>query len=67
MQEIDKIHFRQRSGKLLEALKKRKFNAVFFETPAEARDFIREQIHPGENVGIGGSITLRDHLKIVHW
>ena len=65
MQKIDKYRFRQRSGALLDALKKRKFNAVFFETPEEARDFILQQISPGESVGIGGSITLRDHLKIV--
>jgi hypothetical protein len=65
MQEIDKIYFRQRSVSLLEALRKKKFEAVFFETSQEAKNFILQQIQPGESVGIGGSITLRENLKIV--
>jgi hypothetical protein len=65
MQEFDKIYFRQRSGALLEALKKRKFDAAFFETPEEAKKFVLQQIKPEESVGIGGSITLREKLKIV--
>ena len=65
MQEIEKEYFRQRAGLLIEALKKKKFEAVFFETAEEAKNFILQQIQPGESVGIGGSITLRENLHIV--
>ena len=60
--EIDK--FRKRSSKLHETLKKRGFDAYFFETAPEARDFIENQIVPEETVGIGGSITIREGLGV---
>jgi len=65
MIEIEKERFRKRIPKLLEALKKRRFDPHYFETPAEARDFLKDQIQPGETVGVGGSITLRGELGIV--
>jgi hypothetical protein len=65
MQEIDKELIRKRMGSVLEALKKNRFEAHFFETAAEAKRFILDQIQPGETVGIGGSVTLREDLPII--
>ncbi len=65
MQEMDKIFFRKKVGATLEALKRKHFESYFFETSAEARQFILTRIKPGETVGIGGSTTLRDHLQII--
>jgi len=65
MQEIDKIYFRKKIPSVLEALQKKKFDPYFFETSGEAKQFILAQIKPGETVGIGGSVTLRENLQIV--
>ncbi len=65
MQEIEKIYMRKRIGSLMEALKKRKYETAFFETPEEAKQFILAQINPGETVGMGGSVTLRENLQMV--
>jgi hypothetical protein len=65
MLEIEKEQMRKRAPKMMEALKKRKFDAFFFETAAEARDFIRDHVQPEETVGIGGSVTLRQDLGVV--
>lgn len=65
MQEIEKIYMRKRIGPLLEALKKRRYEACFFETTEEAKQFVLAQIKPEETVGIGGSVTLRENLQIV--
>jgi len=65
MQEMDKIFFRKKVSPTLEALKKKNFEPYFFETSAEARQFILSRIQPGETVGIGGSATLRENLQIV--
>jgi len=64
MIELEKNRFRNRVPKLLEALKKRGFDAHFFETAPEAGEFIVNQISPQETVGIGGSITIRENLGI---
>lgn len=65
MLEIEKEQMRRRAPKMLESLKKKKFDAYFFETASEAGDFIRDNAQTGETVGIGGSITLREDLGIV--
>jgi hypothetical protein len=65
MQEIEKIYMRKKIGPLLEALKKRRYEACFFETPEEAKQFVLAQIKPEETVGIGGSVTLRENLQMV--
>ena len=64
MIELEKERFRRRAPKLLESLKKRGFDAHFFETGAEAGAFIQNQIAPDETVGIGGSVTIREDLGI---
>ena len=48
MQESDKVRYRKQIPKLLEALKKKKYDAYFFETIEEARDFIPSQIQAKE-------------------
>ncbi|MDZ4164399.1 MAG: lactate utilization protein [Smithellaceae bacterium] len=65
MIEFEKDKIRKSVPKILEEMKKRRFDPHFFETAAEARDFIVSQINPGETVGIGGSITLREDLAVV--
>ena len=65
MQEIEKIFMRKRIGPLMEALKKRRYEACFFETPEETRQFVLAQIKPEETVGVGGSVTLRGDLQMV--
>lgn len=64
MEAIEAEYLRKRIDSLLQALKERKFDACFFETKAEAKEFLLGQIQPGETVGIGGSVTLRENLQI---
>ena len=64
MIEFEKDRFRKRAPSLLEALKKRGFDACFFETVSEAREFIESRISKEETVGIGGSVTIREKLGI---
>ena len=65
MIEIEKEQMRKRAPKMLEALKKRNFDAHFFETGAEAREFITGLVQPDETAGFGGSVTLRQDLGLV--
>ncbi len=65
MQEIEKEYVRKRIGVILDALKTKGFEAFFFETRAEAKQFILGQIKTGETVGIGGSVTLREDMPII--
>ncbi len=65
MRETDKIRFRLMAPRILTALTKKQYEAGFFETIPEAKSFILGRIEPGETVGIGGSITLREDMQIV--
>lgn len=65
MLESDKARYRKLMPKILESLKKKKFDPYFFETIEEARRFVPTQVQKGETVGIGGSVTLRQHLGVV--
>ena len=65
MQEFEKERYRRLIPKILESLKKKKFEAHFFETIEEARKFIPGLVDKGETVGIGGSATLRDKMDLV--
>lgn len=65
MEHSEKIYFRLRVAKLLPELKKRQYDPYFFETAGEAKEFILGLINPGETVGVGGSVTLRQNLNIV--
>lgn len=65
MKEDEKVYYRARMPKILEALAKKQYDPYFFETAAEARRFILDKINTDETVGIGGSITMREDLRIV--
>ena len=65
MQEFEKTMHRRQMPKLLDALKKKKYDPYFFENIDEARDFIPGLIQPKETVGAGGSVTLRKDLGVV--
>ena len=65
MQEFEKERYRKLAPKILEALKKKKFEGHFFETMDEARQFIPGLVEKGQTVGVGGSVTLRDNLDLV--
>ena len=65
MLESDKERYRKLMPKILESLKKKKFDPYFFETIEEARRFIPTLVQKGETVGIGGSVTLRHDLGVV--
>jgi hypothetical protein len=65
MLESDKERYRKLMPKILESLKKKKFDPYFFETIEEARRFIPAQVQKEETVGIGGSVTLRQDLGVV--
>lgn len=65
MRETEKIYYRKKASNILDVLRKRQYDPHFFETLAEASRFILDQIRPGETVGVGGSVTLRESLGIV--
>ncbi len=65
MKEIEKAFLQKRIPKLLEALKKKQYDPYFFESAAEAKEFILDQVGSGETIGLGGSITLREDLAMV--
>jgi len=65
MQEFEKERYRKLVPNILESLKKKKFEAHFFETSDEARKFISGLVDAGETVGIGGSETLREKMDMV--
>lgn len=64
MDEMARERMRHCAPQVLESLRKKGFDPHFFETAEEAGDFIAGQISPGESVGIGGSVTLRQGLDI---
>jgi len=65
MIDVEKEQMRKRAPRMLEALKKKNFDAHFFETAKEAKNFIIGQVQPDETAGFGGSVTLRQGLGIV--
>ena len=65
MIEFEKEKIRASMPQLLEEMKKKKFDAHFFETTEEARQFVANQINKEETVGVGGSVTIREGLGIV--
>jgi hypothetical protein len=65
MRKLDQERLRKQALDIVPALKKRQFDANFFETRIDAKRHILDQIKPEETVGIGGSLTWRDSLTIV--
>ncbi|MCL5024049.1 MAG: lactate utilization protein [Nitrospirae bacterium] len=65
MKGIEKAYFRRNIPRVLDELRKKQYDPHFFETIAEAKHFILDQISSGDTVGVGGSITLREGMGIV--
>ena len=58
MNEIKKIRYGRLGPKVAEALKKRSFEAYYFDGAEEAREKILQLITPDASVGFGGTITM---------
>jgi len=65
MREEEQGYYRKKVPKILDALAKKRYEAVFFETAEEAGQFVIDQIKEGELVGTGGSVTLRQDMGLV--
>lgn len=59
MKEIHNWHNETIGIKLVEAFKKNMFSAVYFKTGEEASEFIMSNVHLGDKVGFGGSMTIK--------
>lgn len=44
----------------IEALKENRFNVVYFETSAEAKEYLLDEVGKDQSVAFGGSVTLQD-------
>jgi len=58
MKEIHNLHNEIIGLKVVEALKKNAFSAVYFKSGDEASEFIMDNIQKGDKVGFGGSMTV---------
>ena len=65
MKEAEREYYRKQVPKILSALTQKRYEACFFESAEEARQYIIDQIKEGEVVGTGGSVTLREDLGLV--
>lgn len=65
MREEERGYYRKKVPKILDELKRKRYEAVFFETGEEAGQFVIDQIKEGELVGTGGSVTLREDMGLV--
>lgn len=59
MKEIHNWHNETIGIKLVEAFKKNMFSSVYFKTCEEASEFIMSNVHLGDKVGFGGSMTIK--------
>ena len=59
MKEIDSWHNEIIGSRVVEALKKNGFSAVYFQRGGEATEFIMDNVHKGDRVGFGGSMTVK--------
>jgi membrane protease subunit (stomatin/prohibitin family) len=60
MKEIHNWHNETIGAKVVEAFKKNMFSAVYFKTGKEASEFIMSNVQPGDKVGFGGSMTIKN-------
>ncbi|MBU3159813.1 lactate utilization protein [Clostridium frigoris] len=58
MKEIYNLHNETIGLKVVENLKKNDFSSIYFKTGEEASKFIMDNIHKGDKVGFGGSMTV---------
>lgn len=59
MNNIQDSHTETPGKRATENLRRNNFNAFYFDTPAEATEYICKQIVPGMKVAFGGSMTIR--------
>ena len=59
MKEIHNWHNETIGLKAVEALKKNGFSAVYCKSGEEASEFIMNNVHKGDKVGFGGSMTVK--------
>lgn len=60
MNEIKKFFYDKKAKKVVEVLKKRKYDAMYVETIEDAKQIILETIPEGASVAMGGSTTLAE-------
>ena len=60
MKKINTWHKETIGSKVVEVLKKNGFSAVYFKKGEEASEFIMNNIHEGDRVGFGGSMTISE-------
>ncbi|MBU3090593.1 lactate utilization protein [Clostridium sp. CF011] len=60
MKEIHTWHKETIGSKVVEVLKKNGFSAVYLEKGEEASEFIMSNVHKGDRVGFGGSMTISE-------
>lgn len=60
MMDVGKWHKYTLGEKVVEALQKNWFNAVYFENKEAAAKYILENIKDGDKVGFGGSATIKE-------
>jgi len=58
MIKIHDLHNEVIGLKAVESLKKNAFSAVYFKTGDQASEFIMNNVHKGDKVGFGGSMTV---------
>ncbi|MEG0014642.1 MAG: lactate utilization protein [Cellulosilyticaceae bacterium] len=60
MHEIKKFFYDKKAKKVVEVLKKRKYDAMYVETMEDAKQIILDTIPEGASVAMGGSTTLAE-------
>ena len=77
MSDFDRF-YEERAGRVVSALKKNLFEALYTPTPEQAVEEILKRIPEGSTVGVGGSVTVRElglvellktrgHTVFDHW
>jgi len=73
-----KWYFKTVGERVVKSLKKNFFEATYFPTAAEAKNFVLSQIPADSTIGVGGSVTIRElglieelenrgHVVTHHW
>jgi hypothetical protein len=59
MDPVMRWYMEDRGKRVVEALKKRDFSALYMENQAQAKEIVLKEIPAGATVGVGGSVTIR--------
>jgi hypothetical protein len=60
MKEIHNLHNETIGLKVVDALKKNGFSAIYYQSSEEASAFIMNNVMKGDKVGFGGSVTVKN-------